>query len=387
VSSDRERFIVFGRPALQEPEIEELVATLRSGWLSTGPRVARFEREFAGYKAVEQAVAVNSCTAALHLSLVVCGIGPGDEVITTGLTFCSTVNAIIHAGGTPVIADVEPTTMNIDVADVERRITPKTRAVLIVHFAGRPCRMEPLVDLTRRQGLRLIEDCAHAVETETDLGKAGTIGDFGCFSFYATKNVTTGEGGMVLAREASELARIRTLALHGLSRDAWKRFSDSGYKHYEVTEPGFKYNMMDIQAALGIWQLQRVEENWRRRDAIWERYLRELGGLPLELPSAIGTGERHARHLFTVIVRADAPIDRDGFMAELTKEGVGVGVHYNSIATHPYYQDAYGWRPEDYPHSHRIGRQTVSLPLSPDLSDQEQSRVVAAVRKALGFPA
>jgi dTDP-4-amino-4,6-dideoxygalactose transaminase len=284
----------------------------------------------------------------------------------------------------PVLADVDPVSMNIDVSDVERRITPRTRAVLIVHFAGRPCRMEPLVDLTRRHGLRLIEDCAHAVETETDLGRAGTIGDFGCFSFYATKNLTTGEGGMVLAREASELARVRTLGLHGLNRDAWKRFSDEGYKHYEVSEPGFKYNMMDIQAALGLWQLRRLDENWHRRDAIWRRYLRELRGLPVTLPDPADPGTRHALHLFTVLVGEDAPISRDGFIQALTRAGIGVGVHYNSIPTHRYYREAYGWAPEDYPHSHRIGRQTVSLPLSADLSEDEQARVVRAVQTAFG---
>jgi dTDP-4-amino-4,6-dideoxygalactose transaminase len=311
-------------------------------------------------------------------------VSAGDAVITTALTFCSTVNAIIHAGGTPILADVDPVTMNIDVADVEKRLTSRTRAVVIVHFAGRPCRMEPIVDLTRRHGLALIEDCAHAVETETDLGKAGTVGDFGCFSFYATKNVTTGEGGMVLALDAPTLGRVRRLALHGLSKDAWKRFSDEGYKHYEVTEPGFKYNMMDVQAALGLWQLRRVEENWRRREAIWQRYLRELPGLPLRLPAPADAWGRHALHLFTVQVGDDSPIGRDRFIDALTREGIGVGVHYNSIPTHPYYQHTYGWRPEDYPHSHRIGRQTVSLPLSADLSDEEQRRVIAAVRRNLG---
>ncbi len=377
-------FIVFGRPVIEDEEIDEVVATLRSRWIGTGPRVARFEQEFSAYKGVEQAAAVHSCTAALHLSLIVAGIERGHEVVTTGLTFCSTVNAIIHTGATPVLADVSPASMNIDPSDIERRITSRTRALLIVHFAGRPCTMEPLVDLARRHGLALIEDCAHAIETETDLGKAGTVGDFGCFSFYATKNVTTGEGGMVLAKSGDDLARIRTLALHGLSKDAWKRFGDEGYKHYEVVEPGFKYNMMDIQAALGLWQLRRVEDNWTRRRRIWERYSKELSDLPLDLPAPVDQNNRHALHLFTVLVdERRAGISRDAFIDALTREGIGVGVHYNSIATHPYYQRTFGWKPDDWPASARIGRQTVSLPLSADLSDDEQSRVIDAMMRIL----
>ncbi len=379
-----EPFIVFGRPALEDAEIEEVVAAMRSRWLGTGPRVALFEREFAAYKGAQSGAAVNSCTAALHLSLLVAGVGPGDEVITTALTFCSTVNAIIHTGATPVLADVEPDTMNIDAAAIEPRISPRTKAVLIVHFAGRPCTMAPLVRLCERHHLKLIEDCAHAIESETDFGKAGTIGDFGCFSFYATKNVTTGEGGMVLARQEADLARVRMLALHGLSKDAWKRFSDEGYKHYEVIEPGFKYNMMDLQAAIGLWQLRRVEENRTRRLRLWTRYEHDLADLPIGLPPRVDPGGRHALHLFTVFVdEARARVSRDRFMDGLTRRGIGVGVHYNSLATHPYYQKAFGWRPEMWPHAARLGRQTVSLPLSADLSDREQARVVDAVRAVL----
>ena len=261
----RESFLVFGSPLIGEPEISEVVETLRSGWIGTGPRVAQFERDFAAYQGVKQAVAVNSCTAALHLSLVAAGIGPGDEVITTAMTFCASVNAIIHAGGTPVMADVDPHTMNIDPAQVAARITPRTRALLPVHFAGRPCDMDALGELARRHNLKLIEDCAHGIETEYHGRRAGTFGDFGCFSFYVTKNVITGEGGMVLAARDADADRIKILALHGMSKDAWKRFGDSGYKHYQVVECGFKYNMMDLQAAIGIHQLRRVEEGWLRR--------------------------------------------------------------------------------------------------------------------------
>src|SRR5207244_1939845 len=227
--------------------IDEVVRCLESGWIGTGPRVARFEKEFAAYKGQPFAAAVNSCTAAMHLSVLATGIGEGDEVITTPMTFCATVNAIIHAGATPVLADIDPSSMNIDPAAVEARITSNTKAIIPVHFAGRAADMNALNGIAERHGLKLIEDCAHAIETEYHGRKAGTFGDFGCFSFYATKNVTTGEGGMVLTRIEEDLARIKMLALHGLSTDAWKRFSDDGYKHDYVVETGYKCNMMDLQ--------------------------------------------------------------------------------------------------------------------------------------------
>src|SRR5256712_5638689 len=251
-------FIVFGSPQIEREEIDEVVRCLESGWIGTGPRVAQFETEFAAYKQVRQAAAVGSCTAALHLSVLAAGIGEGDEVITTPLTFCATVNAIVHAGATPVLADVDSRTMNIDPAEIEARVTHKTKAILPVHFAGRAADMDALTDVAARHRLKMIEDCAHAIETEYHGRKAGTFGDFGCFSFYATKNVTTGERGMVLTRNEDDLPRLTLLALHGMTKDAWKRFSDEGYKHYYAVETGFKYNMMDLQAALGIHQLARV---------------------------------------------------------------------------------------------------------------------------------
>src|SRR6266849_5475498 len=250
-------FIVFGAPKIEQDEIDEVVRCLESGWIGTGSRVARFEKEFAQYKSQPFAAAVSSCTAAMHLSVLAAGIGQGDEVITTPMTFCATVNAIVHAGATPVLADVDPLTMNIDPAEVEARITPKTKAILPVHFAGRSCDMEALTDIAERHRLKIIEDCAHAIETEYRGKKAGTFGDFGCFSFYVTKNVATGEGGMVVARRPEDASRIKVLALHGMSHDAWKRFGDEGFKHYQVVECGFKYNMMDIQAAIGLHQLRR----------------------------------------------------------------------------------------------------------------------------------
>src|SRR6185295_3587141 len=322
-------FIVFGAPQIDRDEIEEVVDCLESGWIGTGPRVARFEKEFAAYKRHAFAAGVSSCTAAMHLSVLAAGIGAGDEVITTPLTFCATVNAIIHAGATPVLADVDPLTMNIDPAQVEARITARTKAILPVHFAGRAANMQALTEIAARHKLKIIEDCAHAIETEYRGRPAGTFGEFGCFSFYATKNVTTGEGGMVLTRDEAHAARIKMLALHGMSKDAWKRFSDEGYKHYYVVETGFKYNMMDLQAALGIHQLRRVESNWRRRAEIWQQYNEAFAGLPVTLPAEAEPDTRHAYHLYTILVDEErAGISRDEFLNAMTRSNVGVGVHY-----------------------------------------------------------
>ncbi len=379
-----DRFIIFGAPDIHEAEINEVVSSLRSGWLGTGPKVELFERRFAAYKRVKYAAALNSCTAALHLSILAAGIQPGDEVITTPLTFCATVNAIIHAGAVPVLADIQPDTMNIDPGQVQSKITPKTKALLPVHFAGRPCDMDALTDIARRYSLKVIEDCAHAVETEYQGLKAGTIGDFGCFSFYVTKNVATGEGGMVITRREKDMARIKVLGLHGMSKDAWKRFSDEGYKHYQVVECGYKYNMMDLQAAIGMHQLARVEQNWRRRKEIWALYNRSFADLPVALPAPVVDGTRHAYHLYTILVdRERSKISRDRFIAAMAERRIGTGVHYRSIAEHSYYRRTFGWRPRDYPRAMRIGRQTVSLPLSAGLSERDVERIVAAVRAIL----
>lgn len=380
-------FLVFGAPAIGEEEITEVIDSLRSGWLGTGPKVARFERDFAHYKGKDEfhVAAVSSGTAALHLSMVAAGLTPGDEVIAPAMTFCATINAIIHAGLTPVLADVEPDTMNIDPAAIEARITKRTRAILPVHFAGRPCDMAAIMAIADRHGLIVIEDCAHAIESEYKGRKAGTFGRFGCFSFYVTKNVITGEGGMVLSRDQKDIERIKVLALHGMSKDAWRRFGDDGFKHYQVVACGFKYNMMDLQAAIGIHQLTRVESNWLRRKAVWDRYQQAFSDLPVIGPAEPAPGTRHAYHLYTIrIDSGKTGVERDAFLEEMTARKIGVGVHYLSIPEHPYYQEAYGWRPDDYPHAMRIGRQTVSLPLSAKLTDGEVAKVIWAAREILG---
>ena len=370
----RNSFLVFGAPNLEEAEIEGVVSVMKSGWLGTGPKVAQFEQDFAAYKGVDQASALNSCTAAIHVSLIAAGIGPGDEVITTPMTFCSTVNVIIHAGATPVLADIDPVTLNIDPARVEERITPRTRAILLVHFAGRPAEMDALCSIAERHGLKIIEDCAHAIETEYHGRKAGTIGDFGCFSFYVTKNVVTGEGGMVLTRSKENRERIKALSLHGLSRDAWKRFGKEGFRHYQVTEAGFKYNMMDLQAVIGIEQLRKVEPFWNHRRQIWSRYQEAFADLPLSLPVEPDSDTRHAHHLYTVLVDgARAGISRDAFLDAMTAHNIGVGVHYLGIPDHPFYQRTYGWNADDYPHAIRI-RSTNSQPPSNVQDDGEGRR-------------
>lgn len=382
-----EPFIVFGAPQIGEEDIAEVVACMRSGWVGTGPRAAQFERDFAAYKGLNpgQMTAVNSCIAALHVSIVSAQLEPGSEVITTPMTFCASVNSIIHAGLTPVLADIDPHTQNIDPAAIETALTPRTRAILPVHFAGRPCEIDPIMEIARKHDLIVIEDCAHAIEAKYHGQKAGTFGDFGCFSFYATKNVVTGEGGMIVGREEASIARARMLALHGMSKDAWHRFGDAGYKHYQMVEAGFKYNIMDLQAAIGIHQLARVEANWHRREAIWNRYMQAFAELPIGLPAAPAPDTRHAHHLFTISVNeARCGISRDAFLDAMTAARIGVGVHYMSVPEHPYYQQRYGWSPDQWPNAMRCGRQAVSLPLSPKLTAADVERVVMATRQLVG---
>lgn len=382
-NSNNSAFLVFGSPLIEEPEIQEVEACLRSGWLGTGPRVAQFESDFAAFKRISPShvAAVNSCTAALHVSMVAAGLDPGAEVITTPLTFCATVNAIIHAGLTPVLADVDPVTQCIDPAAIEAAITPRTQAILPVHFAGRPCEMNRIMAIAERHKLAVIEDCAHAIETEYHGRKAGTFGDFGCFSFYATKNVVTGEGGMIVGRDEALIARAKVLALHGMSKDAWHRFGDEGYKHYQVVEAGFKYNMMDLQAALGIHQLARVDRNWQRREKIWNRYMEAFADLSISLPARPSPDTRHAYHLFTIMVdQARCGITRDAFLDAMNERRIGTGVHYLTVPEHPYYQQRFGWAAEEWPNAAHIGRQTASLPLTPKLTDTDVARVVETVR-------
>jgi len=380
----RKKYLVFGAPHFDEAAIDEVVASLRSGWIGTGPKVARLEQMVREYTGAAHTVAVNSCTAALHLSLLAADVGQGHEVITTPMTFCATANSIIHAGARPVFVDCDRETQLIDVRQIEAAITPRTKAIVPVHFAGRVCDMNAISDIARRHGLRVIEDAAHAIEGRYDGRKVGTLSDMTCFSFYVTKNVTTGEGGMVATADPELADRMRIQALHGMSRDAWKRFSDAGYKHYEVVSPGFKYNMMDLQAAIGLHQFDHVEIWLDRRNEIWQRYSDELRGLPIGLPARDDPRSRHARHLYTLMIDpATSGITRDEFMARMHSRNIGTGVHYIGVHLHPWYRENLGTRAEDFPNATWISERTVSIPLSPHLDDDDVSDVISAVRDSL----
>ncbi len=367
-------FIVFGQPLIEQEEIDEVVDSMRNSWIGTGLKVARFETDFLAYKGASHAAAVGSCTAGLFLALKALDIGPGDEVITTAMTFVATVNSIVHTGATPVLADIDPITWNIDPNEIERKITPKTKAIIPVHFAGRPCDMDAIMYLAEKHNLNVIEDCAHAIETEYKGKKAGNFGDFGVFSFYATKNITTGEGGMVISLDQKKIDRIKRLALHGLSRDAWKRFSDEGYQHYYVEEAGYKYNMTDLQAAIGIHQLKKIERFYERRKEIWQNYMIELQPLAVDLPAPIGTDICHALHLFTLILREDSGISRDELLVKLTKNGIGVGVHYLAIMQHPFYNKAFDH--SEFENALKFGSNTISLPISPKLTTIQTNYII-----------
>lgn len=380
----KDKFLVYGAPRIEEVEIQEVVDSMRKGWIGTGPKVHRFEKDFSQYKGSKHTIALNSCTAALHLSMFAAGIGPGDEVITTPMTFCATINAIIHCGATPVLADCNRSTMNIDPAEIEKKITSRTKAILPVHFAGRSCEMDAIMALARTYDLLVIEDCAHAIETEYKGQKAGRFGDIGCFSFYVTKNVMTGEGGMIITEDDRFAGRIKVLGLHGMSKDAWKRFSDEGYKHYQVIHAGYKYNMMDIQAAMGIHQLHRVEENWAIREKIWNRYSEAFADLACFVPAPVESDTRHGYHLYTPLIDIDRlGKGRDWVLNALTAENIGVGVHYLPVHLHPFYRKTFGWNQGDFPNAEWIGERTISIPLSAALNTRDVEDTASAFTKVL----
>lgn len=381
---NRDSYLVFGSPLIEDAEINEVIDSMRSGWLGTGPKVAKFEAAFKAYTGAQYAMAVNSCTAGLHLSLLVAGLKPGDEVITTPMTFCATVNTIIHVGATPVLVDCNRETMLIDPQRIEDAITPRTRAIVPVHLCGRPCDMDAIGDIAQRHNLIVIEDAAHAIESVYKGHKIGNISQLTCFSFYVTKNIVTGEGGMVTTNNPDYADRIKMYGLHGMSRDAWKRFSDDGYKHYQVIFPGFKYNMMDLQAAIGFHQLQRVDKWLARRNELWKIYNEAFADLPLELPAPDELETVHARHLYTLMIDEEhCGLNRDQFMQHLHKRNIGTGVHYLGVHLHPYYRDHFGYQPEDFPNATWLSERTVSIPLSPKLSDADVEDVIANITELL----
>jgi dTDP-4-amino-4,6-dideoxygalactose transaminase len=366
-----------------EEEIAEVVASLRSGWVGTGPKVQRFEGMLAEYVGVAEVRCLSSCTAALMLALRVLGVGPRDEVLVPAMTFVACANAVEQVGATPVLVDVEPGTGLIDLVAAEAAIGPATRAIIPVHLAGRPIDMDRLNAIRDRYGLAVVEDAAHAIGAEWRGRRIGGHGNVTAFSFYVTKNITTVEGGALATEDPEIAARVERLALHGLSLGAWARFSDQGFRHYEVVEPGFKANMTDIQAALGLHQLPRLDEWIDRRAELWERYDELLGDLPLATPAPPEEHTRHARHLYQVLLDPEVPLTRDELLDGLTARGIGTGVHYRGVHLHPYYRDRYHLASEQFPVATAISERTLSIPLSPKVTDADQDDVVLALRELL----
>lgn len=381
----RQARLVFGAPVLGEAEIASVVECLRSRWIGLGPKVEQFEQEFAGYKGAPYAAAVSSGTAAIHLALLALGIGPGDEVIAPAMTFCSTIHSIVHAGARPVLVDCDRSTFNLDPQLIEKCITPRSKAVLVVHMCGRCCDMDPILEIARRHGLRVIEDCAHAIEANYRGRPAGLMGDAGCFSFYPTKNVATCDGGMVITGDRELHQRVKVLSLHGMTADAWSRFV-GGPSGYEVVDAGFKYNMTDLAASVALPQLAVVEERWARREQIWRAYNQRLSALPLLLPPATESGSRHACHLYTpLLCQEEIGADRETIIAALDAENIGVGIHYVPVHQHPYYRRRFGFTGADFPNATFVGERTLSLPLSPAMSEQDVDDVANALARIFRY--
>jgi dTDP-4-amino-4,6-dideoxygalactose transaminase len=379
----RDNFLVFGSPLIGDEEIAEVVDSLRSGWVGTGPKVHRFETMVADYVGVAHCRCLSSCTAALILSLQVLGVGPGDEVLVPAMTFVASANAVEHAGATPVLVDSVPGTGLIDLDQLQTAITPRTRAIMPVHLAGRPVDLDRLAAISQRHDLLVVEDAAHAIGAEWRGRKIGAFGNLTAFSFYVTKNISTIEGGALVTVDPEVAEEVERLALHGLSMGAWQRFSDTGFRHYEVVRPGFKYNMTDVQAAIGLHQLPRLDAWIERRAQLWARYDELLAGLPLQTPPPAEPGTRHARHLYQVLVEPQAPMGRDELLNALTAHRIGAGVHYRGVHLHPYYRDKYGLAPSDFPVASSISERTLSLPLGPNVTDADQDDVVEALTELL----
>jgi dTDP-4-amino-4,6-dideoxygalactose transaminase len=376
----RENRIVFGEPLLGEAEVAAVTECIRSQWIGLGERVGRFEREFAAYKHAPYAAAVSSCSAGLHLVLEALGISHGDEVIAPTLTFCSTIHAILHTGATPVLVDCDRSSMNIDPAPIEARITSRTKALMVVHMCGRSCDMDAILAIARRHNLKVVEDCAHAIETTYHNVGAGLTGDAGCFSFYPTKSITTGDGGMVISRHRELIERIKLLSYNGVATSAWTRFAGD-VAGYEVLAAGYKYNMTDMEASLGLPQLPFLEERRAKREQLWRTYDDGLKGLPVILPAIGDIENRHAYHLYTPLLQLEKlSVGRQQIVAAMETENIGVGIHYEPVHVQPFWIERFGKRDGDFPNATYIGERTISLPLSARMTHQD----VADVCQALG---
>jgi len=376
-----DEFLPFSRPSISPEAIDEVVACLRSGWITTGPRVKKFEEDLKIYLGAPHVLALSSATAGLHLALAALDLQPGDEVITTPMTFAATLNTIVLTGGKPVLVDVDTATYNLDVGRLADAITARTRAIVPVHFAGLPVDMDPLYALAAKHKLRVIEDAAHAIGTEYKGQRIGSFGDTQVFSFHPNKNMTTGEGGAVATRDAKLAESIALLRFHGMDREAWNRFGKSGNQHYEIVTPGFKYNMMDIQAALGLHQLPALEGFVERRTEIARRYQTLLKGwAEWTLPGTPDYPHRHAWHLYAPLINPEAAnLDRDAFMQGMKERNIGTGLHYRAVHLYPYYRERFGFRRGDFPNAETISDRIVSLPLFPTMTDADQERVITAM--------
>lgn len=380
-----QEFLPFARPAISEAAISEVVDTLRSGWLTTGPKVKKFEEMLSEYHGGRQVLCVSSATAGLHLAFLSLDLKEGDEVITTPLTFAATLNTIIQAGGKPVLADIDPDTLNIAPTNIEAVITSRTRAIVPVHYAGLPCDMDAIHILAKKHGLRVVGDCAHAVGATYKGQRLCSFGDIQVVSFHPNKNITTGEGGAIITNDAAVISAVERSRFHGIDRNSFNRFSKAGSQQYDVVMPGFKYNMMDMQAALGIHQLPELDSFIEKRTKLAQRYLDILGGWKeLTLPKAPAYTHSHAWHLFTVRLNQNAAgLDRDGLINAMKAENIGLGLHYQSTHIFTYYANKYGWKPQDFPHSLAAGQRIFSLPLFPTMTIPEQDRVIKSLEKVL----
>lgn len=380
----RPDFLPFNLPLLGKEEENEILDTLRSGWLTTGPKTKKFEELFKEYTGCEHAVALNSCTAALHLALEGLGIKEGDEVITTPVTFAATANVIVHRRAKPVFTDINPETLNIDPAKIESAITSSTKAIIPVHLAGQPCDMEHINDIAAKYKLYVIEDAAHALGAEYDGIKVGSGKNVCCFSFYPNKNITTIEGGMLCTNNSGLAEKVQIMGLHGLSKDAWQRYALSGNIHWEVIYPGYKYNMTDMQASLGIHQINKIDRFIEKRKFIAEIYDKAFSEMAeISLLKSINN-IKHAYHLYIIKLKLDKlKINRDEFMAALKAENIGVGIHFKSLHLHPYYKETYGFRPDDFPAAADTSEKILSLPLYPRMTVEDAEDVIAAVRKLI----
>lgn len=380
-------FLPFAKPDIGPAEIEAANATMRTGWLSTGPKTKEFEQQFVRYLGGElEGVAVNSATAGLHLALEALGVGPGDEVITTTLTFTATAEVVRYLGADPVLVDVDPVTLNIDPERIRAAITPRTKAIMPVHYGGLACDMDTILAIAQEHGLKVVEDAAHALPTTWKGQMVGQLqSDVTVFSFYANKTITTGEGGMAVTRNPEVAKRMRVMRLHGIDRDAFDRFTSKAPAwHYEVVAPGFKYNMTDIAAAIGVEQLARLPGFVQRRQYLAERYSQQLTGLPLVLPANAPAGDIHAWHLYVIRLTAEARLNRDQVIQALSDRGIGTSVHYAPLHRHPYWRDRYQLSPEMFPHADAAYQSMMSIPLFTAMADDDQDRVIAALHELLG---